>query len=199
MNRALRHVALLACAATLAAQTPPAKTDPTPQAQAGLETAWEIAPVLEEISAYAKRLIPALDKVDVKAWAAKGASDTYAAQLESSRAQARALSDGALALARNPERLAASLEVLFRIQGLETMLASLQEGLRKYQGAEEAQQLAGLAAENGASRDRLQRYIVNLAGQREQELVVMDREAQRCRGILTAPSAPPARPTGRKK
>jgi hypothetical protein len=161
----------------------------------GLETSWQIAPVLEEIAAHAGRLLPQLDKVNARAWVAQGASETYLIQLQSSKEQARALATEAKALAANPERLSAGLEVLFRIQGLDVMLASLEQGLRKYQSVVAAQQLAGTAAENDASRDRLQRYIVNLAAEREQELQVMDREAQRCRGLVT--QAPPK--TGRKK
>ena len=152
----------------------------------------------QEMSAHAGRLLPVLDRIDVKAWIEKGASDTYAAQLQSSKDQAKAFADGARELARNPEKLSVSIELLFRIQGLETMLGSLEEGVRKYQDPVIAQTLASVAAENGANRDRFQRYIVNLAAEREQQFQVMDREAQRCRGILTAqPAASPN--SGRKK
>ena len=98
-------------------------------------------------------------------------------------------------LAANPQKLSASLELFFRINGLETMLSSLEEGLRKYQSPREAQELASLEAENGASRERFRTYIVNLAAQRERDLEVMDREAQRCRAVVT--QAAPR--TGRKK
>jgi hypothetical protein len=186
---ALRGLLVLACVVALDAQTPASPPPP-----AGMETSWEIAPVLQEISAHAARLLPALDRIDAPAWVRKGASDTYTAQLESSKQQARALTAEAKALAANPEKLSASLTVLFRIQGLDTMLASLEEGARRYQGPADAQALAALAAENGANRERLQHYIVNLAAEREQDLKVMDEEAQRCRGILTQ-----APPKGRKK
>jgi len=191
MRYPLRALAVVACAAAVYAQTPPAQSTSTP----GLETAWEIAPVLNEIASHAGRLLPLLDKIDVQSWIAKGASDTYAAQLQSSKEQARALVTEAKALAGNPEQLSAALQLVFRIQGLETMLGSLGEGARRYQNAADAQALAAVVAENGAGRDRLQRYVVNLAAEREQDLKVMDREAQRCRGILT--QAPPK--TGRKK
>jgi hypothetical protein len=174
---------------------PPAASDARAQKSSGLETAWEIAPVLQEIAAHSARLLPQLDQVNAQAWVEKGASDTYLAQLQSCREQARALAAGAKSLAANPERLSAALEVLFRIQGLDVMLVSLEEGLRKYQGPAAAQLLTQLAAENGASRDRLQHYIVNLAAEREQELQVMNKEAQRCRGLVT--QAPPTQ--GRKK
>jgi hypothetical protein len=140
-----------------------------------------------------------LDQIDVRAWLQKGAPDTYAAQLQSSKDQARAFAGGARDLARNPEKLSVSLELLFRIQGLETMLGSLEQGIRKYQDPAVAQTLAALEAENGANRDRFQRYIVNLASEREQQFQVMDREAQRCRGILTVQPAASSRDSGRKK
>jgi hypothetical protein len=193
MYRALRGLTLLACAAALCGQAQPAR-----QQAAGLEPEWDIGVILQEMSAQAGRMLPVLDRIDVKAWIEKGASDTYAAQLQSSKDQAKAFADGARELARNPEKLSVSIELLFRIQGLETMLGSLEEGVRKYQDPVIAQTLASVVAENGANRDRFQRYIVNLAAEREQQFQVMDREAQRCRGMLTAqPAASPN--SGRKK
>ena len=193
MYSALRGLILWACAAALYGQAQPAQQ----LRPAGLEPDWDIGVVLQEMSAHAARLLPVLDRGDVKAWIEKGASDTYGAQLQSSKDQARAFVDGARDLARDPEKLSVSLELLFRIQGLETMLGSLEEGIRKYQGPALAATLASLAAENGANRDRFQKYIVNLAAEREQQFQVMDREAQRCRGILTAqPAASPN--SGRK-
>jgi hypothetical protein len=193
MYRPLRGLILWACAAALYGQTQPAHQQP-----AGLEPDWDISVILQEMSTHAGRLLPVLDQIDVKAWVEKGASDTYAAQLQSSKDQAKAFADGARDLARNPEKLSASLELLFRVQGLETMLGSLEEGIRKYQDPAVAQKLASLEAENGANRDRFQKYIVNLAAEREQQFLVMDREAQRCRGILTTqPAASPN--SGRKK
>jgi hypothetical protein len=185
------------CAVALYGQTQPAPSGADPsQAPAGLETSWQIAPVLEEISVHAGRLLPELDRVDARSWVDKGASETYLEQLQSAKEQAKALADGAKALARNPEKLSAGLVVLFRIQALEAIVGSLEEGLRHYQGAGEAQKLAELAAENGANRDRFQRYLVNLAADEEQRVQVMDKEAQRCRSTVAAPI--PSR-TGKKK
>ena len=169
----------------------------TPPPNAGLLPDWDIRAVLEEMSAHAGRLLPVLAKVDAQAWVAKGASDTYVAQLKSSREQAQALADGAKALAQNPEKLSACLELYFRLAGLEDMLNSLGDGIRKYQDPELAQTLASLSAENGANRNRFQVYIVNLADQREQECAIMDREAQRCRAsIATQPTGGSKSPTG---
>ena len=102
------------------------------------------------------------------------------------------------ALSRNPEKLSGALQLFFRLEGLRTMLNSLQEGARKYQGPQVAQALAAVYAEGGANRERLRSYIINLAAEREHQFEVMDREAQRCRATFMAP-APPAKTPGRKK
>lgn len=156
----------------------------------GLLPDWDIRAILEEMSAHATRLQPVLAEIDAKSWVAKGASESYVAQLQSSKDQARAIADGAKALAKNPEKLSACLELYFRITTLEDMLGSLGDAGRRYQNPGLAQRLAALSAENGANRNRFQTYIVNLAAQREQECAVMDQEAQRCRSVLA--TKPPA-------
>ena len=186
---ALRAVAFF-CAVALYGQTPQGTAGSPASEPAGLETAWEIAPVLQEMSAHAGRLLAELERVDVRSWVNKGASETYLQQWESARQQAKALADGAKALAASPEKLSAGLVVFFRVQALEAMLNSLAEGLRRYQGADEAQRLISLSAENGANRDRFQNYLINLAADQEQRFQVMDKEAQRCRGLLAAPVPP---------
>jgi hypothetical protein len=178
---------LFACAGAFSART---QSPATTQQPPGLQSDWEIAAVLQEIGAHAARVLPLLDRADAGQWAAKGAPDAYAAQLQSSKEQARALVDGAKALAGNPETLSAELQVLFREQGLETLLNSVAEAMRKYQDAAAAQELVALAAESGANRDRLEQYVVNLAAEREKEYLVMDREAQRCRALVLAPPPP---------
>jgi len=193
-HRSFTGLLILACAAALHAQSPA-----VPKPRAGLEADWDIAAVLQEISAHANRLSTLLDKFNAQEWVAKGASETYGEQLQSSKDQAKALAAGATALAANPERLSASLEVYFRIHSLESMLASVEEAIRRYQSPANAQALAMLQAENDSNRDRLQKYIVNLASEREQDLAVMDREAQRCRGILTQAPPKPVRKTVGKK
>ena len=98
---------------------------------------------------------------------------------------------------RLPEKLSGALQLFFRLEGLGTMIQSLQEGARKYQGPQISQSLGALFAEGGANRERLRSYIVNLASEREHQFEVMDREAQRCRATLMAPAPP--KTSGRKK
>jgi len=187
MNRAVRGLFLFACAGAFSART---QSPAPPQQPAGLESDWDIAAVLRGISAHAAQVLPVLDRADARKWAAKGAPEAYAAQLQSSKDQAVALAGEAKAVAASPDKLSAELQVLFREQGLETLLMSLAEAMRKYQDVGAAQQLVALAAESGANRDRLEQYVVNLAGEREKEYQVMDREAQRCRALVLSPAAP---------
>ena len=195
MIRAFAALAFVTVAAALFAQpNAPASAAPAPE---GLEAPWTIAPVLQEIGAHFSRLLAALERIDTKSWVDKGAPEAYGEQVQSCKLQAKALSDGATALARNPEQLAAALELFFRFQGVETMLSSVEEGMRKYESPADAQALASLEAEEGANRDRFQRYIVSLAADRERQLKITNEEAQRCRGILTAPA--PATAKSRKK
>jgi hypothetical protein len=187
----LRGFLLLACAAVVGGQ------DGAPSRPvSNLDNPWEIKPALEEIAMHAARLEAALDHLNAAAWVDKGASDTYTAQLESSKLQARAVGTEAYGLTVNPEKLSVALQVLFRIQGLETMVASLEEAARRYQSPADAQNLARVMAEGGASRNRLQQYVVSLAVAREQDFAVMDQEAQRCRALVTQP---PPTPPKRKK
>ena len=179
--------AVLCWATALCGQTPP-------QPPAGLETSWEIVPVIQDIGAHAGRLLPALDRVDVRAWIDRGASETYLEQLQSCREQARALQDESGNLTHNPERLAGGMSLLFRLEGLDLMLLSLEDGMRKYQTSRDAEAMASLRAQAEPSRDRFERYLVQLAAEQEQQLRVMDEEAQRCRALVTAPKT-----AGKKK
>jgi transcriptional regulator of acetoin/glycerol metabolism len=185
MHRALRGLTFLVFVSALHT---PAQQNPATPTPAGLETDWDAAVTLNAIVANTARLLPLLDHADAQAWIQKGASETYAQQLQSAKEQARAVAASAKALAADPAKLSASLELFFRIQGLETMLGSVAEAMRHYQSAADAQALIAATAENGQSRDNFQRYIVNLAAEREREYVVMDQEAQRCRPTASAPS-----------
>ena len=191
MRRAFAGWVLLVCAASAGAQSP------APQQPAGIPTEWEFGVILGEIGAHYGRLLESLNRIDAKAWTQKGASETYAEQLEAAKGQARAIEAAARTLAPDPEKLAQELELLFRIDGIGRILASVVDGVRKYQNPEDAQRLASEEAENGINGERLRGYVLDLAAQREKLLAMLDREAQRCREALTIQTAPP--PPAKKK
>lgn len=163
----------------------------------GIETDWDIRPVLKEIAANAQRMLPILDQIDSREMQKNGVPDTYITQLEESKVQSKALATEANALSNSPEKLSADLATFFRMQSLEKTVLSVSEGIRRYWNPAVADLLASQMGENGASRERFQRYIIDLAASHEQECAVMDHEAQRCRGILA--KQPNAAPKTEKK
>jgi hypothetical protein len=167
---------------------------------AGLEPTWDVAVILEEIGKDTAALRPMLDQVDGPGWIQKGASSTYLEQVQSSKDQAGAIVTEAHALARNPEKLSSGLELYFRLQGLETMLGSVEEAMRKYQTPQLAEDLSAAFARFGANRERFRNYIIQLAADREHQFEVMDQEAQRCRALLmAAPQPAKTKPATKKK
>lgn len=145
----------------------------------------EVKPTLDALSNYAARLDPVLNQVKPKEWVDKGAPDTYIAQWESARNQCRGLDAAAKSLAQHADRLPDTLELLFRVQSLELTLGSLEDGMRRYQNPALADILSAIRAESTPQREKLQKHALALANDKDQQLQVMDREAQRCRGDLS--------------
>jgi hypothetical protein len=88
-------------------------------------------------------------------------------------------------LAQHPAKLSDCLSALFRIQSMEMELISLDPGLRKYQNPALADLISSILAEGNRNRDRVRQYVVDLAGHKEQQFDVADKEAQRCRESIT--------------
>ena len=160
------------------------------------QNAIDLRPILDNISAQSKRLIPILEQIDPNVWiTARGAPDQYVHQWRSSQDQLKAILTDTANLSKEPEKLSAALQTYFRVQAVQTMLQSLVEGIRRYQNSALADLLAGVAAEGSSDRERFQQYIVNLATEREEMFGIMDHEAQRCRSALSNQGVPaPPRP-----
>ena len=170
------------------------------QQSQGLRPEWDIGKAITEISDHAKRLIPMIEQIDPKPWIEKGAPYAYERQLESAKKQAQAVADSAQTLARAPAKLSAAIELTYRLQALESVMGSLADGMRRYHNPAMADLVMGVLTENGANRDQLQQYVVDLAIDKEAECAVADQEAQRCRGFLSRQTpATPSQGTSRKK
>jgi hypothetical protein len=122
----------------------------------------------------------------------KGAPDAYLAQWNSTREQFRAIGSDMSALAQHPDHLTESMKALFRVQATHQMLASLMGGARKYQNPALADLIESVAAEANSDIDRFEKHLLELADEKEQQFTVADREAQRCRAILSRQPAAPA-------
>ena len=164
---------------------------------------WDISKTLAALSSQAARLRPILDQLTPLDWVARGAPEAYVSQWRGSRQELEYLVESAGALEKQPERLTVALDTYFRTQTLETRLSSLVDGVRNYQNPAVGDLLVGVLAENSSNRDKLRNYISDLAAQKEQEFGVVDKEAQRCRGVISrqpaARPAPAPAPTPAKK
>jgi uncharacterized membrane-anchored protein YjiN (DUF445 family) len=138
-----------------------------------------------------------LDQVRPNDWIAKGAPDTYATQLASTIEGVALIQSDMQTLAQHPDRMSDDLKALFRVQAVHQLLDSLMGGLRKYQNPALADLIESVVAEDRADLDRLQQYVLQLAGDKEAQLTLMDREAQRCRATLSREPATPSSPNRR--
>jgi hypothetical protein len=163
------NLAVLAC--PLTAQSP------------GIPPEWETRKDIEALITQIKRIQPLLGELKPADWTAKGASPAYVAQLKSAQDAVGYIVSTAQRLSATPDRLTIALETYFRLQSLEALVASLAEAAGRYQNPALAQLLLGVSGEGGASKEKLRQYMLDLASVKEAEFKLIDREAQRCRGI----------------
>lgn len=158
---------------------------------------WDARRDLPALPAKMKQMLPVLQQLNPHEWVAKGASNAYVQQWKAAQDEVGYLQTSVEALAQQPDRLTVALDVLFRLQAIDTRLGNLVEGIRKYQNPALADMVQWLAGQNGAVRVGLQQYIQEVAVQRETEWKVMESEAQRCRAQqMSVPSPRKPSPQG---
>ena len=164
---------------------------------------WDVSKSVNELAAQVAKLKPVLAQLTPQTWVEQGAPEAYVAQWKSSTQELDYLAQAARELEKQPEKISAALNLYFRLQAIEWRLESLAEGARKYQNPAAGDQLAEAVGVHATQRDQLREYITDLAAQNEQQLAVMDREAQRCReaqnGARPAPAAAPAKRNTKSK
>lgn len=166
---------------------------------------WDVSKSVSELAAQVAKLKPVLARLTVQAWVEQGAPAAYLEQWQSAQHELDYLAQSARALEKQPEKITIALDLYFRIQAVEWRLQSLSEGARKYENAAAGDQLAEAVGVHATQRDQLRQYITDLAAQNEQELAVMDREAQRCREdqntsrTQASPAAAPAKKNTKAK
>jgi hypothetical protein len=188
---------LLIAASAAAQQSNAQPAAPAPQT--GVETEWDLRKLLDALVTGAARLKPLMEQVNPQNWSDKQGAASYMPQWKSAQNEIQYLAHSTQDLSKEPERLTLALETYFRLQAIQNAVGSLNEGIRRYQNPAVADLLQGAVVENATNRERLKAYITELAQTKEQELKIMDKEAQRCRAMLTKQPAPaPSRP-GRKQ
>lgn len=159
--------------------------------EAGVTPEWDVKAQMSAMREDVNRIGPLLKQLKPAEWSQKAASGTYAKQMQSSAVSLQNLVAATDRLANDPHRLTLALEAFFRMEKMETLLVSLADGVRRYQSGDLADELNTLLASNMVHRDRLRQHVTDLASAREQDLELVSQEAQRCRGSLSKPAAPP--------
>lgn len=155
------------------------------QPQAGVAPEQNVRKTLAAVAEQTTKLEPILNQMRPKDWVAEGAPQTYVDQWQSAKTQNQAVAQAARNLTPKPDQITPLLQLVFRIQGFDAELRSLEAGLRKYQNPSLADLLISVSAEGASARERLQQYVMELATEREQQFAVADREAQRCREAIS--------------
>jgi hypothetical protein len=177
---------LLALAAPVLAQQPRSSSGQPPRFSED-----QIRILFQQIGARAARLQPMIEGIHAGEWVSKGAPDAYVSQQKSMLEQLTAVQTDMSVLAQHPDQMTDTMKALFRVQSVHRLLGTLLGGVRRYQNPAVADLIDSVAAEDQSDLDRVEVYLIDLAGQKEQELQAMDSEAQRCRGILLRQPAPP--------
>lgn len=156
-------------------------------------TEQDVLQILNGITQHLSRLQPMLEQVRAKDWLGKGAPETYAVQYNSAQGQIKTIQADLTALAQHSDNLQDGMKSLFKLQAFHRSLTSVMEGLRKYQNPALADLISAVAAEDQTYQDKLQYYLIQLATDKDGQFQLVDKEAQRCRSMLSKqPATTPA-------
>jgi hypothetical protein len=170
----------------LHSQQPPASGGQPVPKPAGLESAWTVRAILDELLKDNEKLEPLLAQMNPQEWVSKkGASDVYIQQWQVAHSQLKEVMAASKLLAQKTENLPLALDDYFRLEALEVTSRSLEEGVTRYGDRFTADQLNGLISRNFSRRERFRDYIRDLAASSETNFKLADEEAQRCRGIIS--------------
>jgi DNA repair exonuclease SbcCD ATPase subunit len=174
------------------AQTPAAPQAQSPAAQTQAEAAggvaapWDAQKLLADLNAHNQEMAPLLNEINPQAWMDQsGAPSAYLSQWNTAKQQ---LADSAASIQRlnaQSDNIYLCLDTYFRMEALETTERSLLEGTRTYGARPVADKLQELIARNYTAREQFRQYLLELTANREQMFQIADREAQRCRGMIS--------------
>jgi hypothetical protein len=157
------------------------------QAPAGAAPDWDQRPRIEKLGRDVALLKPIFDQIQPESWTVEGGSEAYQKQ---HKACLEGLSYVQNAIARwsaQPDRLSLMLETLVRIESLDRQAISLSQGVRRYQNPAVADLLDSILGSLSGGLEWLRSQSLEMAQQREKELDVAQKEAQRCRTQILQP------------
>ena len=174
-----------------AAPPPPVPTGQLIPKPGGIESAWSVKDILDDLLKDNEKLEPLLAQMNPQDWAArKGASTAYIQQWQEAHQQLKDVIAVSKQLSQKTESLPLALDDYFRLEALEVTSRSLQEATSRYGDRFTADQMNGLIARNFSRRERFRDYIRDLANSQEQNFKLADEEAQRCRGMISREPVP---------
>ena len=163
---------------------------PAAQSAPGALSDWEMRPRIEKLGQNVGRLKPVFDQIHPDSWTVEGGSEAY-------QKQQKACADGLTyvqnAVARwsaQPDKLSLMLETLIRIESMDQQAISLSQGVRKYHNPAVADILDSMLNSFSGDLEWLRSQSLEMARQREKELEVAQKEAQRCRTQILQPNSP---------
>ncbi len=167
-------------------------------ALAGLENPWDARKIIADVQKDTAQLQPLLSQINPQTWVdQKGAPTTYLVQWQSAQQQSNDLLAITKIFAQKTESLSQGLDTYFRLEALEVTERSLAQGAQQYDSRAQSDKLNMMIAHNFANRERLRNYLRDLATGTEQNFVIADQEAQRCRASLSR--NPPSTAKGKNR
>ena len=162
-----------------------------PAAAQDLLPRWEVTALAEGLVEHSKQIEDLLLRVRPKEWIQDGAPQAFVTQHEELIQDIANLSLSAQNVHRNPEKLSAVVDTYLWLDRLDSMIASIANGARKYQNPAVADWLIAAKDRNMGQSEGLKTYLRQLVMASEAEMEIAHSEAQRCRGDLAS------RPRGR--
>ena len=157
-----------------------------PAAAQDLLPRWEVIAMAESLVTHSQDLEELLLQVRPKEWIQDGAPQAYVTQHKEVIQDISNLSLSAQDMNRNPEKLSAVVDTYLWLDRLDSMIASVAQGARKYQNAAVGDLLIAAKDRNSSQGEGLKTYLRQLVIASEAEMEIAHSEAQRCRGELAA-------------
>ena len=159
-------------------------------APAGSPADWEMRPKIEKLGRALTPLKTMLGQIQPGSWNVEGGAEAYVRQQKSCMAELANVENVLARWSARPDRLSLMLEALVRIGSLTQQSNSLAQGMRRYSNPAMADLLDSLLNSLSGDLEWLRSQALELAQQRELELDVAQKEAQRCRTQILQPRPP---------
>jgi len=162
----------------------------------GVAPEWDVRVQAEKLSKDIGALRAMVSQLEPDRWMIVGAPESMARRRRQALAEMSAVEQAGQTVAAQPERFAPALELL---QHLDTALLEthwLIHAVRKYQNPAMADVMESALEPYENARIGLRNYVQDLSASREKEMEVAEKEAQRCREMLSRPAPRPVRPGG---